>query len=130
MKGVTPDIYYGTFAPAPETGVENAPRLIERAGLADCLSVFGSRGAVDANTAQPAVLAAVGLSPEAIAALVARRREGPLTAAQLQPFLQTFGAAANGLRLGGGTIFTFRATARPRFPMGGSPISGGRWRRR
>jgi hypothetical protein len=32
--------------------------------------------------------------------------------------METFGASANGLRLGGNSIFTFRATARPRLPDG------------
>lgn len=118
VKGITPDIYYGTYAPAAEPGAEDAPRLIERVGLADCLSVFGSRGSVDANTAPPPVLAAVGLSPEAIAALVARRNAAPLLPEQLQSLMATFGASANGLRLGGNSIFTFRATARPRLPDG------------
>ena len=53
VKGVSPDIYYGTYAPATEQG---GPRLTPRTGLADCLSVFGSRDRFDANTAPPAVL--------------------------------------------------------------------------
>jgi general secretion pathway protein K len=114
VKGVTPDIYYGTYAPTAEPGAEGAPRLLPRAGLANCLSVFGSRDGVDANTAPPAVLAAVGLSPDAIAALVERRNVAPLSPEQLPLLLETVGASANRLRLGGNTIFTFRATARPR----------------
>jgi general secretion pathway protein K len=110
VKGVTPDIFYGTYAP----GVEEGPRLTPREGLVNCLSLFGSRDRVDANTASPAVLAAVGLAPDAIAALVARRNASPLSPEQLQPLLDTFGTSANRLRLGGNTIFTFRATARPR----------------
>ena len=118
VKGVTPDIFYGTYAPGTEPGAEDAQRLIPRAGLANCLSVFGSRDRVDANTAPPAVLAAVGLSPNAIAALVERRNAAPLSVEQLQPFLETVGASANRLRLGGNSIFTFRATARPRLADG------------
>jgi general secretion pathway protein K len=114
VRGVTPDIYYGTYAPAAEPGAEDAPRLTPRAGLANCLSVFGARDRVDANTAPPAVLAAIGLSPDAIAALVARRSLGPLSPEQLRLLADTFGASANRLRLGGNTIYTLRATARPR----------------
>ena len=113
MRGVTPDIYYGTYAPAAESGAEDAPRLMPRAGLANCLSVFGSRDRVDANTAPPAVLAAIGLSPDAIAALVAQRNVAPFSPEQLVPLLETLGPSANRLRLGGNTIFTLRATARP-----------------
>ena len=46
--------------------------------LAKSLSVFGRVDRFDANTAQPAVLAAIGLSPEAINALVASRRGVPI----------------------------------------------------
>ena len=113
VRGVTPDIYYGTYAPAAESGAEDAPRLMPRAGLANCLSVFGSRDRVDANTAPPAVLAAIGLSPDAIAALVAQRNVAPFSPEQLVPLLETLGPSANRLRLGGNTIFTLRATARP-----------------
>ena len=49
--------------------------------LAKSLSVFGRVDRFDANAAQPAVLAAIGLSPKAINALVASRRRGrPATA--------------------------------------------------
>jgi general secretion pathway protein K len=118
VKGVTPEIYYGTYAPAPETGAEGAPHLVARAGLADCLSVFGSRGSVDANTAQPAVLAAVGLAPYGIAAVLARRNARPITPEDLVSLAEIAGPAASRLRLGGNTIFTFRATAQPRLPDG------------
>jgi general secretion pathway protein K len=118
VKGVTPDIYYGTYAPNADAGAEDAPRLVARAGLADCLSVFGSRDLIDANTAAPAVLAAIGLPPDAIAALVARRNAGPLLPGQLEALAAAIGPSANRLRLGGNTIFTFRATARPRLADG------------
>jgi general secretion pathway protein K len=122
VKGITPDIYYGTYAPALQSGAEAAaegsPRLLPRPGLADCLSVYGSGATVDANTAQPAVLAAVGLPPDAIAALVARRNAAPLQPADLQAFMESMGPSANRLRLGGNSIFTFRATARPRLANG------------
>jgi len=109
VKGVTPGIFYGTFVPGREDAT-----LAPRAGLADCLSVYGSRDRVDANTAAPAVLAAVGLGPDAVAALVERRRAGPLSAGDLAQFA----ASSNRLRLGGNSIFTFRATARPRLGDG------------
>ncbi len=67
VKGVTPEIFFGTYVPVPGyAAAAGAPRLQARPGLVDCLSVFGSSTTVDVNTAQPAVLAAIGLSPDAI----------------------------------------------------------------
>lgn len=118
VKGVTPDIYYGTYVPAPE-GLNHGPRLLPRQGLADCLSVFGrSDAAVDANAAVPAVLAAVGLPPQAVAALVERRRVKPFTEEQLSDFLQLVGAPSVPLRVVGRSIITYRSTARLRLPNG------------
>src|SRR5262245_46414107 len=60
---VTPDIFYGTYVPSEGyTAGANEPRLVPRGGLIECLSVYGAKDRVDANTARPAVLAAVGLS--------------------------------------------------------------------
>ena len=90
VKGVTPDIFYGTYVPVSEAeadaGADGEPagrRLVPRGGLMDCLSVYGSKDRVDANTAPPAVLAAVGLNPYAISALVQRRRQAPLSNQEL-----------------------------------------------
>ncbi len=117
VKGVTPELFYGSYTPAvnPQPG---APRLIARPGLADCLSVYGSRDRVDANTASPAVLAAVGLTPYAINALLERRRYGPLTDPQLAEFARDTGAPQNRLRTGGNSIALLRATARLRLANG------------
>jgi general secretion pathway protein K len=114
VKGVTPDIFYGTYVPVPDAELGGGPRLAPRAGLADCLSVFGSTQQVDANTAAPAVLAAIGLSPLAIQTLLQRRRGGPLTQEQLGDF----GAGSNRLRVEGHSIVTLRATARLRLDNG------------
>jgi general secretion pathway protein K len=115
VKGVSPDIYYGTYAPATEQG---GPRLTPRTGLADCLSVFGSRDRFDANTAPPAVLAAVGLSADDISALLERRRTAPLTREDLMGFLNSIGSPGARLRVGGNSIFLIRATAQPRLANG------------
>jgi general secretion pathway protein K len=115
VKGMTPDLFYGTL-------VRDAQgRLLPRAGLRDCVSVYGSSGAVDVNTAQPAVLAALGLPPEAVDAIVQRRHASPFrTMGELSPFIQMAGPGASRLSLGGGTMFTFRATGRLRLPDGRS----------
>jgi len=115
VKGVTPDIFYGTYIPAPEGSVlGGGPRLVARPGLIDCLSVYGSRDRVDANTAQPAVLAALGLTPAAINALLERRRAVPFTDMTLPQFLQQIDAMAAPLRVEGNSMITLRATARLR----------------
>ena len=116
VKGITPELFFGTYV-REATGSPDAP-LVPRAGLADCLSVYGSGNQVDANTAAPPVLAAVGLAPEAIQALVARRRAMPFTDPQLRAFLTSLGAPGGRLRVGGNSIFLLRATARLRLPDG------------
>lgn len=120
VKGVTPDLFYGSYIPAAGPDGANAPgaALTRRPGLMDCLSVYGSRGKVDANTASPAVLAALGLSPYAVGALVARRAQSPLTLDQLYQFLGDIGAPSDRLQVEGHSIVTFRATAVLRQPDG------------
>jgi len=116
VKGVTPEIFYGTYVPNPENA--SGPHLVGRQGLVDCLSVYGSRGAVDANTAAPAVLEAIGVPPDAVSALVARRRQAPFTAGTLGDFLRVYGVATPRLRLEWNSIVTIRATARLRLADG------------
>jgi general secretion pathway protein K len=128
VKGITPDIFYGTYVPADEGASEaapadtaadaNAPRLMARDGLADCLTVYGSSNQVDANSAAPAVLAAVGVPPDAIQALLARRRVAPITDPQLRAFLASIGAPSARLRIGANSIVLLRATARLRLADG------------
>ena len=119
VKGMTPDIYYGAWQHAAEGGTGGQPRLVRHAGLADCASVFGATDRFDANTAHPALLAAVGVPPDAIAALLARRRELPFQDdGDLSRFFQSEGEAMSRLRVGGNSIFTLRATARLRRPDG------------
>ncbi len=116
VEGMTPDIYYGTWR---RTEAEDAP-LVRQGGLADCVSVFGATDRFDANTAHPALLGAIGLPPDAVAALVSRRRAMPfLNDAALREFLQGAGPAAGRLRVGGNSIWTLRATARLRLSDGG-----------
>jgi general secretion pathway protein K len=116
VKGITPDIFYGTYVPAQAE--DAVPRLTPRGGLIDCLSVYGAKDRVDANTAHPAVLAALGLSPYVISALVERRRVSALNMQQLGEFMESVGGTMDHLRVEGNSIVTMRATARLYLPDG------------
>ena len=118
VRGITPEIFYGTYVPAQGNPGPGAPRLIRRSGLVECLSVFGSKGQVDANTADPAVLAALGLTPDGVQALLRQRRIAPLTPQSLGELAPMLGPAGQTLRLGGNSILTIRATARVRLANG------------
>lgn len=121
VQGVTPELFYGTYVAAPEGSPAGTPRLQARPGLVDCLSVFGTpeaigtTAALDINTAEPAVLAAVGVPEVAIEQIVAHRRVTPFTSHNL-PALTTPG----GIRFvaEGNSIVTIRATAQVRLPDG------------
>jgi len=118
VTGVTPDIFYGTYIPAPEGSFQQGPRLVAQPGLIDCFSVFGSKDRVDVNTAQPAVLSAIGLSPDAVNSIVQQRRVAPFSDKSLGEFLQMIGAPGALLRVEGKSIVTMRATARLRMLNG------------
>jgi len=117
VKGVTPDIFYGTYVPAEGAGPAGA-RLIPRTGLADCLSVYGPRDQIDANTAPAPVLQAIGVPPDVARAIVERRRQSPFDEQKLVEFLQSYGVANGRLRIEGNSIVTMRATARLRLANG------------
>jgi general secretion pathway protein K len=117
VKGVTPDLFYGTWAPAGNNDPLAGSRLVRHAGLNDCLTVYGSDARVDVNSADPAVLAAMGVSGAAIQAIVAHRQEAPNDADMLG-FAQSVGAGGGRLRSEGNAMVTFRSTARLRLPNG------------
>jgi hypothetical protein len=113
---MTPDIYHGTWAEERWAG---GTRLARRPGLADCVSVFGATARVDVNAAPAPVLAAIGLPPDLVYAIVQRRRAAPFTKMEeLGEFAGQTGAAAGRLRLGGDSFYTLRAEAHPRLPDG------------
>ena len=118
MSGVTPEIFYGAYLPVNWGTADGETRLAQRSGLVDCLSVFGSKSRVDANTADPAVLAAVGLTPGAINLLVQRRRQAPLDQAGLGGLAGLLGPGGQNLRVEGNSIIVVRATARVRLANG------------
>jgi general secretion pathway protein K len=116
VRGVTPDLYYGAWQPTPPG---SAQHLALRTGLRDCVSIYGATNMFDVNNAPPAVLAAVGVPPEGVAALIRQRRIQPfVTPNDLAPFADIAGPGFAHLRIGGYTIFTFRSTARLRLVNG------------
>jgi general secretion pathway protein K len=113
VKGMTPELFYGTYVPDAEG------RLVPRGGLRDCLSVLGSANSFDINTVEPALMLSIGISPEAVNAIVAQRRVMPFrNPAQLAPLAEAGGPGFQKLRIGGNSVYTFRATARLRLPDG------------
>jgi type II secretory pathway component PulK len=107
VRGMTSDLYYGTSLDKSHSG------------LRDCLSVYGSAGPVDINTAQLPVLEAVGLAPEDAATIVRSRAGHPILAgAELAGIAQSLGPGGSRLMIGGQTMFTLRATARLKGPDG------------
>jgi general secretion pathway protein K len=112
VRGMTPDLFYGSYTRDAEG------KLIPHVGVRDCLSVFGSLGALDVNTVAPEVMEAVGVAPETAAAIVALRNAAPIhDMGQLAPF-SNGGKGVSRLGIANGTIVTLRATAQLRLPNG------------
>ena len=59
VRGVTPDIYYGTWAPAEGSDPSKAA-LVRHAGLNDCLTVYMPAGGGNVNAADPRAMATGG----------------------------------------------------------------------
>ena len=113
VEGMTPELFYGTYVRDPEG------RLVRRSGFRDCASVYGAEGRFDVNSADPALLVSLGIDPAGVEQMVVRRREQPFrNMGQLEPFRRFAGPGAAKLGIGGITIYTIRATARPRLADG------------
>jgi general secretion pathway protein K len=102
VKGMTPDLYYGSSLDR------------QHAGLRDCVSVFGSQGQIDINTALPETMQAVGLPAADTAGIMKIRAQHAIeNLNELAEIVQAVGPAGARLGLSGNhTIFTLRATAR------------------
>lgn len=112
IRGVTPDLFYGSYTK------NDQGRLIPRAGLRDCLSVYGSTTQLNANGVEPAVMQAIGIPPEVANAIVNLRQATPLRdMSQLTQF-SSAGPGIGRLSLAPNPILTLRATARPRLANG------------
>lgn len=109
VRGMTPELFYGNYV------ADNEGALYASGGLRDCLSVWGSIGPFDVNSVSPALMAAIGVPPGAIAAIVARRKVAPFK--NLNE-VSAMGIPAPRMRVGGNLIWTLRASARLKRPNG------------
>jgi general secretion pathway protein K len=115
VRGMTPDIFYGTWDRDDRV---QPSRLTHRIGLRDCVSVYAN-GTFDVNTTPLPVLIASGLPPDAAAAIVEQRNIQPFpNPAAVRAFTQGMGPVAARLTTFGASMFTVRATARPRSRTG------------
>ncbi len=115
VKDMTPELFHGGYA------ADARGRLVPFGGLKELVSVFGTTGPFDVNSAPAPLLASIGLPPEVAARLVETRRAQPFHSPEQLDSLRAFaGAAVSRLRIGGNSIYTVRATARLRL-AGGQP---------
>lgn len=112
VPGMTPDLFYGSYSRDAQG------RLFPRGGLRDCLSVYGADGQFDINTASPALLEALGIDPGQVAAIVAARNASPIHSMAQLATMGLGGPGFQRLTVGGGTVWTLRATAYPRLENG------------
>jgi general secretion pathway protein K len=109
VRGMTPELFYGNYV------ADSEGALYASGGLRDCLSVWGSQGPFDVNTVSPALMAALGVPPEGVAAIVARRKAAPF---KNIGEVTDMGVPAPRMRIGGNVIWTLRASARLKNPNG------------
>jgi len=109
VRGMTPELFYGNFV------ADSHDALYASGGLRDCLSVWGSTGPFDVNSMSPALMAAIGVPPGGITAIVARRKMAPFK--NLND-VSAMGIPAARMRVGGNLIWTLRASARLKRPDG------------
>ncbi len=112
VKGMTPELFYGKFDRDPEG------RLIPHGGLRECLTVYGPSNGIDANTATPEMLVALGFPPDLARQIVLRRVVAPFRNTEDLNAVTNGHPAAGRLKIGGGVIWTVRATARLKLPNG------------
>ncbi len=112
VKGMTPELFHGSYVR------DRSGRLVRRGAFKDCVSVYGTTGNFEVNSADPALLRWLGISPEAAERIVqVRSRQRIRNVGELAQ-LGAAGAGLGRLGVGGNTIYTLRASARLRLPSG------------
>jgi general secretion pathway protein K len=109
VRGMTPELFYGNFV------ADSQEALYASGGLRDCLSVWGSMGPFDVNSVSPALMTAIGVPPEGVASIVARRKAAPF---KNLGEVSAMGIPTPRLGVGGNLIWTLRASARLKRPDG------------
>lgn len=110
LKGMTPELFHGSYTRGPNGA------LVRLGAFKDCVSTIGTTGRFEVNTAEPALLVSLGIPWPAVQQIVRLRgMKRILNMNEVAPFA---GPAVAKLRLGGNSIYTFRATARLRRPDG------------
>jgi general secretion pathway protein K len=109
VAGVTPELFYGNYISDAQG------RLYASGGLRDSFSVWGSPGPYDANTVSPALMLAVGVPEQGVAAIVAARQNAPF---RNMGDVASLGFPTPRIAVGGNLIWTLRAVARLRRPDG------------
>ena len=112
VRGVTRDLFYGSYIHDPQGN------LVRRPGLRDCLSVYGSSSLIDVNTAEPAVMQAIGVSAGSVAAIVALRQTTPIASSDQISGFSDGSPGFSRLQRTQTTVATLRATARVRLANG------------
>jgi len=112
VRGVTPDLFYGSYTR------DDQGRLVPHAGLRDCLSVYGAVTTLDVNGVQPEVMRAIGIPPDAAAAIVAKRKIDPIRTQEQLGAVRAISPAAARLAIAPLDVMTLRATARLKLSNG------------
>ena len=112
VRGMTPELFYGGFRNGPDG------RMVPYGGVRDCLSVYGSTNQFDVNTASPVLLRAIGVRPDAVAAIVNMRNQAPIRSMDQVSRLIGDGPAAARLITDGGSVWTLRATGQLKYADG------------
>jgi general secretion pathway protein K len=112
VRGMTPELFYGGYRRTPDG------HMYPYGGVRECLSVYGTTSQFDVNTASPTLLLAIGVRPEAVAAIVNMRNTAPIRSLDQLGRLLGDGPAAGRLTSEGGSVWTLRATGRLKYADG------------
>jgi hypothetical protein len=112
---MTPELFYGGYRRASDG------RLYSYGGVRDCLSVYGATSQFDVNTVSPTLLAAIGVPPDVVNAIVNMRNTTPIRSMDQLGRLLGNGPAASRLTndsANAGSVWTLRATGRLKYADG------------
>jgi len=112
VRGMTPELFYGGYRKGPDG------RLTPYGGVRECLSTYGATSQFDVNSISPILLTAIGVPPEAAAAIVKMRGIAPIKSMDQISRLLAGSPAASRLTTKNDLVWTARATARLKYADG------------